>query len=264
VVIGGAQGKAVVSALGELLGAQQPPVPEGTRTYAMQTITCSTVFTPAADGSNCSLDVSIDGGASLAIGTRDRALAVSLFSALADAGAVACNDLAHGDFLHLSNVAIDIASGTVEFDDASKFSLPPSPNVRASGPEGARVVAAMEAASINDCDPSRTVFIVCNQFSESPACSTTFFPFENVGGSELVGACLPQPAVGPTIQLGASEALTLWNAIVGAAAASGFTPLNGTIEQATIINARYFTWDGASVGFLLTADNPTPPPNPGQ
>jgi hypothetical protein len=37
-------------------------------------------------------------------------------------------------------------------------------------------------------------------------------------------------------------------------------PLRGKPPDVTLINAQHFTWDGASVGLVLTADNATPPP----
>lgn len=256
----GAPATTVASEIAALLAARESPIALGAQTIAMQNLFCSKTFTPLGAGATCSLDVSIDGGAPVEIGTPSPDLAESLFGALIDGGASACQDFAHRDSLHLSHVVINLSKGSLEFDDASQYSLPPSPNVRASGAEAAAVVAAMESANINDCDPSRTAFVVCNKQAETPACSTTFFPLEQVGESALVNICLPPLADAATVQLGAPEALTLWNAISGAAAASGYAPLHGTIEQATIINAKHFTWDGTSVGFLLTADNPVVPP----
>lgn len=260
---GGERGEAVVSALAALLAAEEPPVAAATQTYAIDELSCGNIRSPSVNGFRCSFSVSIDGGAPVEIATTTPSdLAESLFIALADAGADDCNDRGHGDFLNLSNVAIDVGSSTVEFDDASNHALPPKPNVRASGPEGAAVVDAMEAAGINDCDPSRTVFIVCNEMGDTPQCSRTFYRLDDVGGSYLVPRCAAPRADGPTLELAEPEALTLWNAMLEAAAVSGYVPERGTLEQVTLINAEHFTWDGATVEFVLFADNVTPPPPP--
>lgn len=259
----GTQGKAVIQAIDALLAAQQPPLARGRKSYAMQEVSCRNIFTPSAQGSSCSLAVSIDGRAEVSITTPTGSdLATKLNEALIDAGADDCNDFAHGDFLRLKNVAMNIVSSKVEFDDGSNYALPGPPNVRAGCAAGASVLQAMEAASINDCDPTRTVFIVCNKFAGTPRCSRTFFPLENVGGSQLANICVPTPAVGPTVQIGAAEAANLWKALLEAAAASGFQPSHGTLAQTTVINAKQFTWDGAFVAFDLLADNPQPPPPP--
>jgi hypothetical protein len=35
-----------------------------------------------------------------------------------------------------------------------------------------------------------------------------------------------------------------------------------TLDEASVINARWFGWDGPRLGFFLTADTATPPPSP--
>ena len=54
----------------------------------------------------------------------------------------------------------------------------------------------------------------------------------------------------------------MWKAMVTAAEGAGFKPLNGTIAQATVINARTFSWDGNTLAFTLTVDDATPPTPP--
>lgn len=80
-----------------------------------------------------------------------------------------------------------------------------------------------------------------------------------VDGSVLAFACLPHGS-DPAIQLDADAPLIIWQAILNAAKASGYQPLNGTLEETTVTKASFFSWDGKTLGFSLTADNATPPP----
>ena len=56
-----------------------------------------------------------------------------------------------------------------------------------------------------------------------------------------------------------ASSVRIWESILTAAAAAHFQPLSGTIDQTTVVNARYFTWDGSNLGFTLVTGNGTPP-----
>jgi hypothetical protein len=116
------------------------------------------------------------------------------------------------------------------------------------------------AAGIDDCDPTRNLFIVCNTLGGAPACGHEWTGLATVGESELVPICGPN-ATSPEPPFDAATSLVIWNAIVKAAADAAFHPSNGVIAQTTVINADYFTWDSTTLAFSLVADDPTPPPS---
>jgi hypothetical protein len=60
----------------------------------------------------------------------------------------------------------------------------------------------------------------------------------------------------------AANSLAVWNAVLNAAKSAGFKPTTGTIEETTVINANYFSWDGVSLGLTLVTGNATAPPPP--
>lgn len=73
------------------------------------------------------------------------------------------------------------------------------------------------------------------------------------------------PQCGPTAgyipgggELTAPDALAVWQALLAAAKRTGFQPLSGTLEQATVSNAQYFRCDGTTLGFNLVVDNAVP------
>jgi hypothetical protein len=113
---------------------------------------------------------------------------------------------------------------------------------------------------IDDCDPTRNLFIVCNTFGGAPACGHELMGLATVGASELVPICGPS-GTSSEPPFDAATSLAIWNAIVKAAADAAFQPSNGTIAQTTVINADYFTWDGTTLAFSLVADDATPPPS---
>jgi hypothetical protein len=80
-----------------------------------------------------------------------------------------------------------------------------------------------------------------------------------VGKAELSYICLAENII-PGASLSSSQSLSIWSSITTAAQSEGFKPMNGTVAEATVINATNFTWDGTNLAFLLAMDDVKPPP----
>ncbi len=99
-----------------------------------------------------------DGGQATDAG--EATLAQNLYTALASAVAMPCFD-PHGVHVQLQNVA-SVAANEIQFDDASNYATFRAPNILVRGPDAQAVISAFAAAGIDDCDPTRNLFIVCN------------------------------------------------------------------------------------------------------
>ena len=88
-------------------------------------------------------------------------------------------------------------------------------------------------------------------------------PLQTVGSSDLIPMCMGEGETWPGPSIDASASMGIWQAILTAAMDAGFQPMSGTLAQTTVINARYFTWDGTSLTFSLVQGNATPPAPPG-
>ncbi len=262
----------VASAIDAIVAADAPSQKAATTSYALKTLDCSDVETPEqgpnGGGWTCSLAVAIDGAAPVTIEDKQAsARSKELHDALTAAGAKECNDLAHGNFVRLANVTVGVSTPALAFDDASNDHLPPDPNVVATGSAATDVVAAMKGAAIDDCNVTSKAFVVCTAMGGPPTCSYERQNLDTVAGSALVPACMPgETTAGGNVDAGASK--TLWSALLGAAKSAGYKPLNGTLDQATVVNASFFSWDGTTLGLTLTVDDAAPPPggpspNPG-
>jgi hypothetical protein len=286
----GTQAQAVVSAVSAIFAAQAPPVDPGASSYSFSSVDCGDLSTPFESGYQCSIALDSDGGTvnvedSMSSGDGGaQPLAQNLYSALGAAGAMACQDPAHGDFIRLQDVAA--TASDLKFTDISKYDTVTAvwtPNLVVQGADAAGVIAALAAAGIHDCDPSRFLSLVCSTSDPStPAgCGYGFQPLVDVNGSYLNDTCDPDVPVDAgcvpgtsddgggcvvdpfsLTQLGASQAAAIWGSILTAAKDAGFQPLNGTVAQATVLNAAAFTWDGTTLRFNLTVDDAVPPPSP--
>jgi hypothetical protein len=248
----------VARALDAIFGSQTPPVSPG-QSYALSSLTCVDVQVPfGTAGYECSAEIQTDGGQPIAVNANaPSAIAQSLFDALTAAGSTTCVD-PHGVHVELQNVAV--TPGEVQFDEASNFRPIPAPDVVVRGADAQAVIMALSRAGIVDCGPTRRVFIICNSFGGTPNCGYQWLSLQTVGSSVLVPSC--GPGSGGTQQgatLDASSSVAIWQSILAAAASAHFQPMHGTIEQTTVVNARYFTWDGTSLGFSLVTDDATPP-----
>ena len=247
----GAKATDVMQVLAAILSSQTPPVLPG-QTYRIAKLDC---------GSGCTFQVQIDGGQPIDISVKPpSSLAKNLWDALTAAGAVPCGgDGKSGPSLSALNMTI--SANAVQFDDVSIYEPLPAPNVVAMGTAAQGVVAAFAAAGINDCDPSRKVFLGCNNIGRPPDCGTMWIPLKKVGSSWLRDTC-----VGSAIERGtvfdADRSLALWRSILAAAQSGGFHPPVGTIEQTNSVDARFFTWDGTSLGLSLTTSTLTSSPAP--
>jgi len=253
---------AVARALDAIVAAQTPAVAKATLSYTSTKLDCGDLSTPEPDsnGFGCTFDLAVDGAPPIAVTTpRPSALAKDLYGALAGAGAKECNDFAHGDFIHAANVKVVIGAATIDLDDASSYSPPTEPNVVVDAASAAPVLDAMTSAQIADCDTSARVFFVCTAMSGPPTCSYTRESLEDIGGSRLLYTCLPKGNTSPPTKLDAARSKAVWDALLGAAGTAGYKPLNGTLQQTTVVNARWFQFDGTKLGFDLTADDATPP-----
>ncbi len=77
----------------------------------------------------------------------------------------------------------------------------------------------------------------------------------------LVYTCQPESVPAPH-PLDAADSSAFWKAILAAGNAAGYHPDHGTVDQATVVNASFFQFDGETLGFTFTADDVTPPPPP--
>jgi hypothetical protein len=251
--------RAVVRAIDAILAAQTPPVARGTALYETAELDCGDVSSPMGGGYQCSFDLRVDGGTVVSVKlTAPSSLAKNLFDALAAAGTKECSDLAHGDFLRLANVKIALPSSTLDLDDGSSYAIPPAPNVTVDGKAASDLLAAMQTAAMTDCDAASRPFLVCNTAGGAPACGFMLRSLDDVGSSKLLYTCNPRGTGAPK-QLATADSARLWSAILAAASAGGYKPLNGTVAQATVVNASYFQYDGKQLGFTLTMDDATPP-----
>jgi hypothetical protein len=253
----GANATAIAQALDVLFAAQSPPVNPG-QTYAIPTLDCGDVEPPFGGGGYaCTLQVQpSSSGAAIAITANPPStLAQGLYDALNAAGAITC-DQSHGPHVVLQSMTV--SPGGVQYNDVSHEASFPTPNLVVHGPDADSLVAAFAAAGIDDCDPTRYVFLICGTLSGAPSCSYQWMPLDKVGSSYALPTCGSGVAsLGPTLP--AAPSLAIWRAIQTAATDTGFHPLNGTVAQATIVNARYFTWDGSTLTVTMTMDDATPP-----
>jgi hypothetical protein len=157
----------------------------------------------------------------------------------------------------LRNVSVN--SNGAQFDDGSNYASIPEPNVIVRGMPAQNLLSALAAAGINDCDPTRTVFLICNSFGGAPNCGYQWQAFQMVGSSELLPTCGPSATTSQGATLDAASSSSIWRAVLAAATASGFRPSSGTLAQTTVINARYFSWDGSNLGFTLVTGDAVPP-----
>jgi hypothetical protein len=247
----GAKATDVVRVLEAILSSQAPPVSPG-QMYRIAKLDC---------GSGCTFQVQIDGGQPIDVSVKPpSSLAKDLYDALSAAGAVPCGgDGKSGP--SLSTLNMTASANAVHFDDVSIYEPLPAPNVVATGTPAQGVVAAFAAAGINDCDPSRKVFLSCNNIGHPPDCVTMWIPLQKVGSSWLrdtcAGAAITRGAV-----VDADRSLGLWRSILAAAQSGGFHPPTGTIEQTNSVDARFFTWDGTSLGLSLYTSTLTSSPAP--
>ena len=244
--------------LDAIFASQTPPVSPGPA-YMLSSLTCVDVEVPlATTGYECSAELQTDGGQPIEVhADAPSALAQTLFDALTAAGSTPCVD-PHGVRVDLQNIVVSAAE--VQFDDASNYQPFPTPNVTVEGAHAQAVMMALGRAGIDDCDPTRSVFIICNSFGGTPNCGYQWISLQAVGSSELVPSCGPGSAgTTPGATLDGASSVAIWQAILSAATADHFQPMSGTVEQTTVVNARYFTWDGSSLGFTLVTGNAMPP-----
>jgi len=183
-------------------------------------------------------------------------LAKDLFDALEAAGSTICDD-PHGSRIDLEKMTL--SASAAQYDDASIFQTFPAPNVVARGADAKTLIDAIAAAGIDDCDPTRNAYLICNALSGAPDCGYQWLPFVKVGASELLPSCGPVSGVTPGGTLTAAASLAVWQSILRAAKNAGYQPSSGTIDQTTVVNARYFSWDGSNLGFTLVTGNASPP-----
>ena len=253
----GSQGQAVIGALAEVFAAQSPPIVVGP-SYSMGTLSASNLWAPdATPGYHASVVLDLGGGTT-AEATAADALAQSLFETLSQAGTHNCDDPAHGEFIRLSNVNVDVPAGKIDFDDVSSYAPPLAPDLLVKGAAAKGVLDAFATAGIVDCDAGKKVFLVCNKFGDSPSCGYDVIHLDLVDGSELINACTPA-TVDPGPALTNEGSVALWNAMIAAAKSADVSPPNGTLDQATVINAGYFQWDGETLGCHFVVDTVTPP-----
>jgi len=259
----GAQAQQVVHVLEEILAAQQPPLPTDRHQYALPAVSCligsGGPVTPK--GTSCLLTLTTGDTTTEVRVESSSPLAQELYDAIAAAGAVECQDPAHGEFLRLQAVQVDGNSNDVQFDDHSNYALPPTPNVVVEGAAADAVLTVARDADIDDCTDSSKLFLVCNGLGQAPVCSYVRHRLHDVAGSALVNICLPEPVDDP-IQLSAEQAAAMWDAILAAARSSGYVPEDGPLEKTNVINASYFAWDGHRLSFQLVTGTATPPPPP--
>jgi hypothetical protein len=255
VTVGGPEAAEIIRALETALASSSIAVGSS---YEIEQLDCSNVSTPQAEAVSCLFDVKVDGGQSVAIDTGDAVSAAqAIFDAFTGAGAMPCID-AHRDSISLRELSV--AQGAVEFADASIYSKQPAPNVNVTGSTARGLVDAFKSAGIDDCNPERRVFLACHTVTGGGVeCGYQLHPVVQVEDSWLQDTCRLQP-VEPGGVLDGAQSLQLWGALLAAAKASNYQPLNGTLDEASVVNASTFSWDGEELSFSFTADNPGLPP----
>jgi hypothetical protein len=260
----GASAAGIEQALDAIFAAQTPAVSPGS-SYTIPTLDCGDSQAPVdpvgPSGYRCTLQVQLGSGQPIPVTVAPPSSpAQNLVSALMAAGSTGCN-AGFGLQLQLANVTVS-ASG-VQYDDASSYAAFDPPNVTAHGADAQGVLAAFAAAGVDDCDPTRYVFLVCSGPGSAPSCSTQFMPLQSVGSSDLIPLCMGEGETWPGSSFDASSSLAMWQAIQTAAQDAGFQPMSGTLAESNVINARYFTWDGTTLTFTLVEGNATPPGDAG-
>lgn len=255
---GEADARAVKSALDAILAAQSPPMVPVAAGDTIPSLTCSDLATPEDGGLGCAFAIARGAAPAVDVTTpRPSPLAKTLYDALASAGVGACEDIAHGAFERVANLTVDERS--LHFDDVSTHAALPEPNLTVEGAPAKDVVDAIAAGGVDDCDGTRTLFLVCNRSGGAPACGASYLPLDDVGGSALLYVCNPRAnAKGPTPDAASSK--RIWDAILAAAKDRSFAPLTGTLDEATVINARTFRWDGERLSLHLVVDRAVAPP----
>jgi hypothetical protein len=213
-----------------------------------------------ATGYQCDFQVQVSGGQLTTIRlSPPSTLAQNLLDALTASGAMTCAGKESSGGVTVANVTVSAAG--VQYDDTSQYEAFPAPNEVVHGADAESLVSAFAAAGIDDCDPTRYLFLVCTQ-NGAPVCSYEWMPLQSVGSSYALPVCSGGVTTpGPT--LAAAPSLAIWRAIQAAATDTDFKPLDGTIAQATVVNARYFTWDGSTLTFTMVMDDATPPGDAG-
>jgi hypothetical protein len=257
VVAGAAQAAAIFAAVDAIVAAQPEPVASG-QSYAISDLSCRDYTLPMMTGTQCSFAVQIDGGQTLGMASQSEAQAEDLLAALTAAGASGCDD-PHGNYVALATLTLSATAA--QFDDNSLYETIPLPNVVAQGATAKSIVDAFAKAGIDDCDATRSAFLICNLAGGKPSCGYQWYSVVKVGTSELLTACGPTSGdATPGGDFSDAASLTVWNAILAAAKAAGFQPDNGgAIDVTTVINARDFSWDGDKLGINLYLGNAVPP-----
>lgn len=255
VTVGDPEASEIIGALETALAARSVAVGSS---YEIGQLDCSNVSTPQAEAVSCLFDVKVDGGQPVEVDTADAgSTAQALFDAFTSAGVMPCID-SHRDSIGLRDLSI--AQGVVEFADASIYSKQPAPNLNVTGSTARGLLDALESAGIDDCNPERRVFLACHTVTGGGAeCGYQLHPVVEVGNSWLQDTCRLQP-VEPGGVLDGTQSLQLWGALLAAAKAGNYQPPNGTLDEASVVNASTFGWDGEELGFVFTADNPGLPP----
>jgi hypothetical protein len=257
----GSTASAINQAVDAILTAQTPPLPSGPGT-TFPSVSCADVSPPfgGASGYTCTLEVQVGSSAPVTITLPvPSPLAQALYTAIVSAGTMPCFSKA-STTIDLANLSV--TSLRAEYDDGSNDQPFDPPNVVVQGADAQAILDAFSSAGIDDCDPTRYVFLECNRLGGSASCGAQFMPLDMVGSSDLVPLCFGagQTWPGPSIDAAASTAL--WQSILTAATDAGFQPTSGTLAETTVINARYFTWDGTNLTFSLVQGNATPPAPP--
>lgn len=254
----------IVKALEAILAVQTPPFPiHPEKRYSLPAVVCGYAY--ATQGYDCWLQIrngdhrvqEISVSTSSDLPTD---LANALFEALADSGAEACDDPHQ---LRIALLNVRLSANKVQYDDASIYKTVPAPNVVVRGKDAKNILRAIAEAGISDCDPRRKLSLVCNNFSGAPGCGVIWKDLKQVGSSELVYACGPfsDPSTWER-ELSDSASLAIWKSILTGAAKAGYRPPQGTIDQTTVINAVWFSWEDSKLGFRLVTSNETPPDGP--
>jgi hypothetical protein len=255
----GPKASAILTALEAALSAHAPPIATG-HAYAASRLGCRSIDTPSAQGWACTFDVRVDTGAAVDVTVDAPEICERLYDALSAGGAKQCVD-PHGQFVNVEDLTL--TADSAEYDDASNYKTYAEPDVVVQGADAERIVKAFAAAGIDDCADTEKVFLICSTFSGAPSCGYQRLGLEQVGASTLQPICGPGSggaSRGGDLSQAASR--DLWTALIDAAKSAGYKPINGTLDDVSVINARWFGWDGAKLGFTLVADNATPPSSP--
>ncbi len=258
--VSGGQAQAAIDALAAIFAAQSPAIEVGP-TYGILQLNIENLWVPdATPGFSGTVVVDAGGGTTVEAAASPEQ-AEGLFNALLTAGAKNCDDPAHGAFLHLVAMTVKTDAVTMEFDDLSNDTALPAPDLSVKGDVAKGVLDAFATAGIVDCDPSRKTQLVCNKLEPAPACGYSAVELDEVNGEYLLHACAPSAVDGGPVLTDAASA-ALWNALLAAAKSAGVQPLTGTIDEATVLNASFFRWDGETLGCRFVADHVELPPGP--